>query len=59
MRGARQRKVMIGGYMSFAGIDGKAGYGKTCLQDVLPVTVSASDDRVEKPAGVIPTLHMP
>jgi uncharacterized membrane protein len=51
--------VMIGGYMSFAGIDGKAGYGKTCLQDVLPVTVSASDDRVEKPAGVVPCVREP
>ena len=51
--------VMVGGYMSFAGIDGKAGYAKTCLQDVLPVMVSASDDRVERPAGVVPTLHMP
>ena len=51
--------VMVGGYMSFAGIDGKAGYSKTRLQDVLPVTVSASDDRIERPTGVVPTLHIP
>ncbi len=51
--------VMVGGYMSFAGIDGKAGYGKTCLQDVLPVTVSSGDDRVEAPAGVIPRVRLP
>jgi uncharacterized membrane protein len=51
--------VMVGGYMSFSGIDGKAGYGKTRLQDVLPVTVSASDDRVEKPAGVVPCVQTP
>ena len=51
--------VMVGGYMSFGGIDAKAGYGRTCLQDVLPVTVSASDDRVEKPAGVVPPCNRP
>jgi uncharacterized membrane protein len=51
--------VMVGGYMSFGGIDGKAGYGKTCLQEVLPVTVSPGDDRVETPAGVVPSVHLP
>jgi uncharacterized membrane protein len=51
--------VMVGGYMSFGGIDGKAGYGKTCLQDVLPVTVSPGDDRIEVPAGVVPSVHLP
>jgi uncharacterized membrane protein len=51
--------VMVGGYMSFAGIDGKAGYGRTCLQDVLPVTVAAADDRAERPAGVTPTVLQP
>ena len=51
--------VMVGGYMSFGGIDGKAGYGKTCLQEVLPVSVLPGDDRVEKPAGVAATVHMP
>jgi uncharacterized membrane protein len=51
--------VMVGGYMSFGGIDGKAGYAKTCLSDVLPVTVSPGDDRVEKPAGVVPSVQRP
>jgi uncharacterized membrane protein len=51
--------VMIGGYMSFGGIDGKAGYGKTCLQDVLPFVIAPGDDRVEKPAGVVPCVHLP
>jgi uncharacterized membrane protein len=51
--------VMVGGYMSFSGIDGKAGYGQTCLQEVLPVGVSAGDDRLERPAGVTPTVHLP
>jgi uncharacterized membrane protein len=35
--------IMVGGYMSFSGIDGKAGYGQTRLQEVLPVCVSAGD----------------
>lgn len=51
--------VMVGGYMSFSGIDGKAGYGKTCLQEVLPVSVSAGDDRIERPAGVAASIHLP
>lgn len=51
--------VMVGGYMSFGGIDGKAGYARTCLSDVLPVTVLAGDDRVEKPAGVVPRVEQP
>lgn len=51
--------VMVGGYMSFGGIDGKAGYGKTCLQEVLPVTVSLGDDRIEVPGGVVPSVHLP
>lgn len=50
--------VMVGGYMSFGGIDGKAGYGKTCLQEVLPVCVIPGDDRVERPAGVVPAVHL-
>ena len=51
--------VMVGGYMSFGGIDGKAGYAKTCLSEVLPVTVSPGDDRIEKPAGIVPTVRVP
>jgi len=51
--------VMVGGYMSFSGIDGKAGYGQTRLQEVLPVCVSAGDDRVERPAGVTPAIDLP
>lgn len=45
---------MIGGYLSFAGEQGKAGYGRTVLADVLPVEIAVHDDRVERPAGVVP-----
>lgn len=48
--------LMIGGYMSFAGYDGKARYGETVLQDILPVEILKYDDRVEKPEGCIPIL---
>lgn len=46
--------LMIGGYLSFAGIEGKARYHSTPVEDALPVTISAVDDRVERPQGVRP-----
>ena len=48
--------AMVGGYMSFAGIDGKARYGHTQLADVLAVAVADHDDRVELPEGATPTV---
>ncbi|UPV76825.1 glutamine amidotransferase (plasmid) [Halorussus limi] len=45
---------MVGGYMSFAGKGGQARYGRTPVADVLPVEVSAGDDRVETPDGAVP-----
>lgn len=47
--------LMIGGYLSFMGIEGKANYKNTVLADVLPVEMLERDDRVEKPEGVSPT----
>ncbi len=44
--------VMIGGYLSFSGIDGKARFGMSPLADVLPVTMLPYDDRVEMPEGL-------
>ena len=46
--------LMVGGYMSFSGIEGKAHYQATPLADVLPVTMLVGDDRVETPEGVHP-----
>lgn len=43
---------MIGGYLSFSGIEGKAGYPRTALADVLPVVMMDGDDRREAPEGV-------
>ncbi len=48
--------LMVGGYMSFAGIDGKARYGSSPLSDVLPVQVHDHDDRVEMPEGFTVTV---
>jgi uncharacterized membrane protein len=50
---------MIGGYLSFSGIDAKARYGQTAIGDILPVKVLDRDDRVEKPAGVVPAILKP
>ena len=47
---------MIGGYMSFSGIDAKARYGKTALAKALPVEVLDIDDRCETPAGIVPVV---
>ena len=46
--------VMIGGYMSFTGIDAKTRYGETAIKDVLPVKLLDRDDRQETPEGVNP-----
>jgi uncharacterized membrane protein len=48
--------LMVGGYMSFAGIEGRARYGRSPLADVLCVEMLDRDDRVELPEGVVPTV---
>jgi uncharacterized membrane protein len=51
--------VMIGGYMSFSGIDGKARYGETPLKAALPVECLPGDDRREVPEGITPRVISP
>ncbi|RFA18983.1 glutamine amidotransferase [Subtercola boreus] len=46
--------LMIGGYLTFSGIDAKARWGRTPLAEALAVTVLDRDDRVELPAGATP-----
>ena len=46
--------LMIGGYLSFSGVDAKARYGATPVQDVLPVDCLLEDDRAEHPEGITP-----
>jgi uncharacterized membrane protein len=48
--------VMIGGYLTFQGIDGKGRYAGTPIEETLPVILSSYDDRVEAPQGARPRL---
>lgn len=48
--------LMVGGYMSFTGIDAKARYGETEIAGILPVKMIDKDDRVEAPEGLYPEI---
>jgi len=48
--------LMIGGYLSFSGIDGRARWGRVPLAAALPVEVLDRDDRVELPYGAEPKV---
>lgn len=48
--------VMVGGYLTFQGIEGKARYAGTAIEDILPVTLSRYDDREENPQGITPIV---
>ncbi len=43
--------LMIGGYLSFQGINGAARWHRTPVEEVLPVSCLPYDDRVEVPEG--------
>lgn len=49
--------LMIGGYMSFSGFEGKARFHGTAIEDILPVQMLGFDDRRETPQGVTPQLR--
>jgi uncharacterized membrane protein len=49
--------LMVGGYMSFSGFEGKARYQSTPLASVLPVEMLGHDDRIEAPEGVTPAVR--
>jgi uncharacterized membrane protein len=51
--------LMIGGYMTFQGIDGKARYRGTAVEEALPITMLFTDDRVELPEGGRPVVTTP
>ncbi|QND60915.1 glutamine amidotransferase [Mesorhizobium huakuii] len=51
--------IMIGGYFSFQGIDGKARWHRTAVEDALPVTCLPNDDRLEIPEGFRPEIIGP
>ncbi|HUC17326.1 MAG TPA: glutamine amidotransferase [Acetobacteraceae bacterium] len=45
--------VMAGGYLSFQGIDGRARWRRTPVEEALPVHCLAQDDRLEIPEGFV------
>lgn len=47
---------MIGGYLSFTGIDAKANFKSTAIADILPIEMLDVDDRVESCEGVSPKI---
>lgn len=51
--------MMIGGYLTFQGIDGKGRWHKTAVEEVLPVTCLPYDDRVEVPEGFSAVVTQP
>jgi uncharacterized membrane protein len=48
--------LMVGGYLTFQGIQAKGNYQGSAVDEVLPVALFASDDRSEQPQGVAPTI---
>ena len=44
--------IMIGGYLSFSGFQGRAAFRNTAIAEVLPVEMLAEDDRWELPSGL-------
>ena len=51
--------LMVGGYMSFSGIDGRARYQASPLSSTLPVSMLDRDDRVEVPEGLVAAFPNP
>jgi uncharacterized membrane protein len=51
--------AMIGGYFSFQGIDGRARWHRTAVEEALPVTCLPYDDRIEVPEGFRPKIIKP
>lgn len=51
--------LMVGGYLSFQGIEAKANYKNSLLAEALPIVMEDGDDREECPEGAIPRLFGP
>ncbi len=51
--------AMIGGYLTFQGIQGRGCYKNTPIEEMLPVELLPGDDRVEKSAGITPRVALP
>lgn len=51
--------MMVGGYLTFQGIDGKARWRRTPVEAALPVTCLPYDDRLEIPEGFVADIAIP
>lgn len=51
--------LMVGGYLTFQGIQAKGNYCGTPVEDVLPIFLQLSDDRNEQPQGIFPEIVDP
>jgi uncharacterized membrane protein len=50
--------MMIGGYLTFQGIDARGHWHDTPVEEILPVEIAPNDDRVETPEGINPLCQM-
>ena len=51
--------LMVGGYLTFSGVDAKGKWQDTAVQEVLPVQVLPYDDRMEHCEGIQPITVLP
>lgn len=51
--------IMVGGYLTFTGIEAKGCWKDTVVEACLPVRLMASDDRREHPEGVVGKIVNP
>lgn len=49
--------VMVGGYLTFSGVDAKGKWQDTAVAEVLPVQILSVDDRMEHCEGVTPRVE--
>ena len=49
--------VMVGGYLTFSGVDDKGKWQDTAVAEVLPVQILSVDDRMEHCEGVTPRVE--
>jgi uncharacterized membrane protein len=51
--------IMVGGYLSFAGLNGIARWGGTVIEKILPVNIARHDDRIEATQGLRFSITQP
>jgi uncharacterized membrane protein len=51
--------VMVGGYLSFQGFEGKAFWHRSAVEEALPVDCLPYDDRIEMPEGMVAEIVKP